>query len=174
MIDMIPAANGFAFYRRTTRIGLMPYDTMVPQITDEKVTPDEQWYIDYYAKEHVAGEMFKLGKTVIVLGPLREFTHEVVVHAVGNPDHRQFADIAPRTVVRVCGIEEAQKVVREYQTRNEMGGGNCSKEHGTVWALPVGGKGRRKKVGEVSYNGRYWTVAEKAAWEAEIKAKYAK
>jgi hypothetical protein len=173
MIEMYATARGFIFRRGTKQVGSMPFDTL--QVTlSEEVTEREQWDIDYYSKEYVAGEICKFAGREVILGPLRDFTHEVTLHACGNPDRQQYADIGPRKTVRVCSIEEAQQAVKDYQSRHDMGGGNCAKDHGIVWQLPQGGKGRRKKVGEVCYGGRYDTVAEIKAFKAEMEAKYGK
>jgi hypothetical protein len=135
---------------------------------------DECWELDHFLEQYQPGQIIKnSAKQEVVLGPERAFTHEVTLHACGNPDFRQYADLGPKIVVRVCGIEEAQAAVKTYQRRYEMGGGNCAKDHGIVWALPAKPGGQRKKVGEVTYNYRYWTVADKAAWEKELKEKYA-
>jgi hypothetical protein len=95
----------------------------------------------------------------------------VTLHAAGNPDMRQYADIAPKKTVKVLGIEEACKAVKAYQYLHDMGCGNCAKSHGVVWQLQANGK--RKSIGRVHYNGRFETHAQTKAWEAEIKAKYA-
>ena len=128
--------------------------------------------MQYYLDEYVPGELFKIPQSAdpIVLGRERDYTHEVTLRACGNPDYNQYADIGPKKTVRVCGIEEACKVVRAYQERYEMGGGNCAKEHGVVYELRP--PKRRKKIGEVTYGGRFWTVVEKKAFEEELKAKY--
>lgn len=166
--------SGFVFLHGTKESGRAPFNTLV-LVPSPKATAAEILDMEFELKEYIAGEIYKLpnDKNPIVLGPPREFTHEVTLRACGNPDTRQYTDIGPKKSVKVCGIEEAQKVVQDYQSRYDMGGGNCAKEHGVVWELPKGGKGKRKKVGEVNYGGRYWTVAEKAKWEAELKAKYA-
>lgn len=173
-ISLRISPSGFVFLHGTKESGRAPFNTLVlasaPKATAEQISD-----MEYELKEYIAGEIYKLpgDKNPIVLGPVREFTHEVTLRACGNPDHGQYADIAPKKSVKVCGIEEAQKVVQDYQSHYDMGGGNCAEEHGVVWELPKGGKGKRKKVGEVSYNGSYQTMAEKAASEAERKAKYA-
>jgi hypothetical protein len=171
--DLYVSAAGFIFRNGATETGRAPFHTLVLE-PSKKATAEEIADMNFEIGELIAGELYKTpySKEPIVLGPAREFTHEVTLRACGNPDHGQYADIAPKKIVRVVGIEEAQKVVRDYQSHYYMGFGNCAKEHGVVWELPKGGKGKRKKVGEVSYDGRYWTVAEKAKWEAERKAKY--
>lgn len=172
-IDLYVSPRAFIFRKGAKDAGIAPFDTL--KLAPAKgVSADEISEMEYQIEEYVPGEKYKtkaFGE--IVLGPAREFTHEVTLHACGNPDFRQFTSIGPKKTVMVCGIEEAVAAVKAYQSRYDMGGGNCAKEHGVVWELPKNGKGKRKRVGEVSYNGRYWTVAEKAAWEAEIKAKYA-
>lgn len=173
-IDLYISATCFIFRSGPTEVGRAPFRTLVLE-PSSKATAEEIVDMNYELAEHVAGELYKTpnSKDPIVLGPEREFTHEVTLHAVGNPDMRQYAAVGPKKTVRVVGIEEAQKVVQHYQSHYDMGGGNCAKEHGVVWELPKGGKGKRKKVGEVTYGGRYWTATEKAKWEAELKAKYA-
>lgn len=173
-IDLYVSAAGFIFRNGATETGRVPFNTLVLE-PSKKATAEEISEMTFDLAEFVAGEVYKTpnSKDPIVLGPAREFTHEVTLRACGNPDMRQYADIGPKKTVRVVGIEEARQVVKEYQDRYDMGGGNCAKEHGVVWELPKGGKGKRKKVGEVCYGGRYDTVAEKAKWEAELKAKYA-
>ena len=166
--------SGFVFLHGTKESGRAPFNTLV-LAPAAKATVGQISDMEFELKEYVAGELYKIpgAKDPVLLGPAREFTHEVTLRACGDPDHGQFADIAPKKTVRVVGIEEAQQVVQHYQSHYDMLGGNCAKEHGVVWELPKGGKGKRKKVGEVSYNGRYWTVTEKAPAEAELKAKHA-
>lgn len=173
-IDLYISATCFIFRSGPTEVGRAPFSALVLE-PSKKATAEEIAGMNYELDDHVAGELYKTPNTKdpIVLGPVREFTHEVTLRACGNPDYQQYADIGPKKTVRVVGIEEAQEAVRAYQARYEMGGGNCAKEHGVVWELPKCGKGKRKKVGEVRYNGRYWTIAERAKWEAENKAKYA-
>ena len=175
-IDLYTSATCFIFRNGPTEVGRVPLNTLVLE-PSRKATAEEiaDMNFELELEDYVAGELYKLAQArePIVLGPVREFTHEVTLRACGNPDMQQYADIAPLKTVRVVGIAEAVAAVTTYQAQHDMGAGNCAKEHGVVWELPKGGKGKRKKVGEVCYNGSYWTVAEKAAWEAEMKAKYA-
>lgn len=173
-ISLRISPSGFVFMHGTKESGRAPFNTLA-LAPSPKATAAEILDMEFELKEYVAGEIYKLpnDKNPIVLGPAREFTHEVFLRACGSPDHGQYADIAPKKTVRVVGIEEAQKAVQDYQSHNDMGGGNCPPEHGVVWELPKGGKGKRKKVGVVSYNGSYQTIAEKAASDAAWKAKYA-
>lgn len=172
MIDMYTTASGFLFRKGAKDVGSAPFATLELTAIDG-LSAEELSDMEYYLKEFVAGEIFKRkGREDIVLGPVREFTHEVTLDAVGNPDRQQYARIGPKKTVKVCSIEEAVEAVKAYQSHYDMGCGNCSKDHGVVWELPAGKK--RRKVGEVNYGGRYWTLAEKAAWEAETKAKYSK
>lgn len=137
------------------------------------LSPEECWELDQFLETYRPGQVIKhksFGE--IVLGPSRPFTHEVTLHACGNPDFRQYADLGAKKTVRVVGLEEAVAAVKDYQQHHEMGGGNCARDHGIVWELPTKPGGKRKKVGEVLYNGQYWTLAEKKAFEAELDAKY--
>lgn len=175
MIEMYVNARGFLFRRGATQVGTMPFETLEVQ-HDKAATEEDKRDMKFYAEEFFPGEVYKFGKPArtVILGPTKEFTHEVTLRAAGNPDKYQYADIGPRKTVRCCSIEEAQAIVNKYQATYEMGGGNCSKEHGVVWQLPVGGKGRRKSIGRVHFQGNFQTHEETAKWEAEIKAKYAK
>ena len=169
MIDTYTSSSCFIFRKGSTEVGRAPFATLNFEATEAASDSD----IDdarFYLGEYVAGE--KLKNPTVILGPPREFTHEVTLHAAGNPDFRQYTDIGPKKTVRCVGTEEAVAIVKAYQTRYDMGGGNCAKDHGIVWELPKGGKGKRKKAGEVTYGGRFWTTVEKAKWEAEMKAKY--
>lgn len=173
MITLV-SKNAFIFQRSKTQFDLAtaPFETLNPTF-NEGVSAAEKEDVQYSLEEYQAGEEFKhpsLG--VIVLGPTLPYTHAVQLHAVGNPDHRQYADIGPKKMVRCCGTDEAIKICRAYQEHYDMGGGNCSRNHGTVYELKPDGK--RKKVGKVYYNGRYDTLAEIKAWEAEMAAKYGK
>jgi len=153
-------------------IARAPFDTLTATF-EPGVSEDEKGLIEYILAEYQAGEEFKNPLTGnIILGPQRDWTHVVKLHACGNPDYSQYADIGPKKTVHVCGIDEAIKVVRDYQSYYNMGGGNCGRDHGSVYELKAGGK--RKKVGKVCYGGRYDTLAEIKAWEAKMKARYGK
>jgi len=171
MITTYETKDGFLFRRGEKNVGRLPYTSLKLQLLLEATGEDIE-EIGWLTPEFTAGEVYKpAGKHEIVLGPKRKFTHEVTLHACGNPDFGQYADIAPKKIVRCCGTDEAVKIVKDYQSHYDMGGGNCSLEHGVVWEL---GAARRKKVGAVSYNGRYQTVAEIKASKAEHEAKYSK
>lgn len=171
-IDLYISASCFIFRRGNKEVARAPFSTLEPSF-DTAATEEDITHINYYLEEYTPGEVMKQPPAAgVVLGPPREFTHEVTLRAAGNPDFQQYADIAPRKTVRVCSIEEAQAVVRKYQADNNMGGGNCSKEHGVVWKLPKDGKGKRKSLGRVHYNGKFETHAETKAWEKSIKEKY--
>jgi hypothetical protein len=166
--------NAFIFQRPKTQFDLATalFETLEPTF-NAGVSAAEKEDVQYFLEEYQAGEEFKhptLG--VIALGPKLTYTHAVQLHAVGNPDHRQYADIGPKKIVRCCGIDDAIKICRAYQEHYDMGGGNCSRDHGTVYELVEGGK--RKKVGEVCYGGRYDTLAQLKAFEDEMEAKYGK
>lgn len=174
MIQTFVSKDQFAFRSGTKLLGSLPLKTLELTISEE-ATPDEAREIRFLSEDYIPGEVIsvkQLSEDPLVLGPDRAFTHEITLHACGNPDRRQYANIAPRKTVRVCGIEEAREVFAAYRTRYNMGAGNCAKEHGTVWELPSGKGGKRKRVGRVSYNGRYATLAEIKAFQAEMAAKY--
>ncbi len=175
MIEMYITPRGFLFRRGRVEVGTMPFDSLEIR-KNEKATPEDEEDMRSYAGELYPGEVYRTGRgsDTVVLGPPKVYTHEVTLRAAGNPDFRQFSDIGPRKTVRCCGAEEAKKLVLHYQTYYDMGGGNCSKEHGVVYELPAKPGGRRKSVGRVWYNGRYVTHAEEKAINAEIEAKYGK
>lgn len=164
-------------------IGSIRFDTL-DLVCDAAVTDEERQYMEIVAREYVPGEIYSIGRRreangawknhTIVLGPPRDYTHEVTLHACGNPDFQQYSDIGPKKTVRCCGIDEAKKIVMDYQHRYEMGMGNCAKDHGIVWELPLPCGGKRKNIGAITYNGRYETVAEVKAWKAKIAAAFSK
>jgi hypothetical protein len=182
MIDTYTSATGFIFRASgtSTSLGHMPFDTL-KLVTCEGATEDQQSFLRYYAEEYVPGELFNRLKTIVVLGPPRDYTHEVTLHACGNPDHNQFADIGPRKTVRVVGLEEAVAVVKAYQDRHNMGMGNCAKKHGEVWELseparrervwilPSPKSWKRKKVGRVVYGGSFWDLQKIKEYEGAIR-----
>lgn len=73
--------------------------------------------------------------------------YTVKLSSCGNPDHGQYAPVSPREVKECDTIEECQTAVREYIVKYDLGGGNWS--GGLVYQ-------GRKKVGRISYNGRFW------------------
>jgi hypothetical protein len=169
MIDLYNNSREFIFHRGIARVGTMPFATL-ELAADPKATDDEIFYMKVIAKDYLPGEVFKNGSLTVVLGPVRDFTHEVTLRAYGNPDHGQYADIAPKKTVKVVGLEEASAITRRYITHNEMGAGNCGPETGVVWELPKDGKGKRRKIGRVSPNGSFRTVAEIKASDAKFAA----
>jgi hypothetical protein len=171
MIECNLTSTGFKFTKGKKVVAFRTYDTM-KLVKFEEIGEEDQFYLDDAIDSYVPGEVWKskTGGPDFVLGPKRDFTHEVQLHACGNPDHQQYADIGPKKTVRIVGVEEASTVVKAYQTLHDMGGGNCGKLHGVVWELKKNGK--RKRVGRVYYNGRYETNAEIEAFAQELKAKY--
>jgi len=148
------------------------YRNLKLKITAKGVSDLAREYMEIFLEDYVPGEELKVGKdTIVVLGPERKFAHAVELHASGNPDHDQYADIGRRKIVRVVEIEEAVKVCRDYQAHHRMGGGNCGEYHGRVWEI-IGEK--RREVGRISYNGTYRTIDEIVAKVAAWKIKYAK
>ena len=77
-------------------------------------------------------------------------TYEVELSAVPNPDYaddNRGSVKIKKSKKKVSDIEEAKKVVREFIEKNELGGGN--------W--PNGGVYKNgKKIGYISYNGKFW------------------
>lgn len=175
MIDLYLNNTTFIFRHKDKEVGRCPFATLEP-VFAKGASKEDMEDVEMLMGEYTLGELLvtKSSKEPILLGPVREFTHEVTLYACGNPDMGQYAAIGPRKTVRVVGLEEAAAAVKAYQSHYEMGGGNCAKEHGVVWELPTKTGGKRKKVGSVGYNGRYETVAETKAFEAEMKAKYGK
>jgi len=171
MLDIYKTAQGLDFRLGEATMGFIPYQTL--KLTQAAgVTPEDALDMQYVAEELQPGEVFKVGDFNVVLGPQRKFTHEVDLHAVGNPDHQQYADIGPKKTVKVVGIKEAVAAVMTYQDYYQMGAGNCDPKHGVVYKIPRDGAGERRKVGEVYYNGRYRTNAQITAVKAEIRRKY--
>lgn len=167
MIDVYNTDSKFIFRNGSRTVAEMSFKDLklVPM---PGASADDIREVGYYSEEFWPGQVF--GKSRIILGPEREFTHEVTLRGYGNPDFQQYADIAPKMTVRCCGTEEAVAIVRKYQDQFELGGGNCGPEHGVVW--DISGK-RRKKAGSISYNGRFWKPGEYEAWCEELKAKHA-
>ena len=181
MIDTYISADKFQFRQGVRTYAFMLFKDLKMMTKGlgpggrKGLSADECWQLDELAKEYVAGQVFthKACGTV-VLGPARTFTHEVTLHAAGNPDFQQYADTGPKLTVRVCSIEEAIKATSAYQVRYEMGGGNCAKDHGIVWELSTKSRGKRKKIGEIYYNGCFLAFAEIAAFKQELQEKYGK
>lgn len=173
MIKTYIARHAFVFKTGTFEIARMPFLTLKLEVT-RPLNKAEEFELKYLAQGFVAGETIKGIGGPVILGPEKAFKYEVGLHACGNPDMRQYSAIGPRKRVKVETLEEAREAVVSYQRRHEMGGGNCAPDHGKVWLLPESTHGKNKHVGYVCYNGRYETVAERKAWEKEIKEKYAK
>lgn len=169
-LDLYIGINSFTFRRGAKVVGTIPFATLELE-HDKSVTEDELFDMRFYAKEFVPGQIMTAAPAVgTVLGPKRDFTHEVDLRGRGNPDYGQYVDVAPKRTVKVCGIEEAREVTMNFQRRYNLGGGNCGPDHGVVWEIAAGKK--RKKAGYVGYSGHYETVAERKKWEADWKAKY--
>lgn len=135
------------------------------------VSPQQKAEVEYMIGDYVPGEVLDRGSgKTVVLGPAKPYTHEVTLHAAGNPDHQQYTDIGPKKTVRVCGLGEAAQVVTDYQTTYNMGGGNCAKSHGKVWTLPDKPGGRRRHAGWICYNGRFETAAERRTWQQNLSS----
>lgn len=170
MLDIYKTAQGLDFRRGEKTMGFIPYQTL--KLTQAAgVDPEDALDMQYVAEELQPGEVFKVGDYTVVLGPQRKFTHEVDLHAVGNPDMRQYADIGPKKTVKVVGIQEAMDACKAYQEYYEMGMGNCGRNHGIVYDRIVS---ERRKVGEVYYGGKYQSNAQIKKFKAEMKKKYPK
>lgn len=175
MIKTYVSNNGFVFKRDNRKkdiIGVAAYATLKLQTMG--ATKDEVHHMEIEMESYYPGEIYKrpAGIAPVVLGdPATPYTHQVILHGVGNPDHEQYGWFAPKKIVNVTGIEAAKEFMSKYQEYYTMGGGNCSPQHGVIWELKAGGK--KKKVGRIYYNGKYETLAETKKWEAEIKTKYA-
>lgn len=89
-----------------------------------------------------------------------EKKYKVVLTAHGNIDHgaNPYAMVAPPLNVFADTIEELQQAVRDYIEEYDLGGGNWT--GGQVSETATG-----KKVGYISYNGRYWEETAKGADE---------
>ena len=80
--------------------------------------------------------------------------YQVILSACGNIDHGENPDDnvvngirVLRRIAKATSINECQRIVREYIEDNDLGAGNWT--GGNVF------KGK-KKIGYISYNGRYW------------------
>ena len=105
--------------------------------------------------------------------------YEVDLNAVGNPDFRQYRDIAPRMQARGATLDDICASCRAYIRAFDLGGGNW----GGPWTddedMQRGGMvyrvdelGDRQHIGSVLYCGRYWTIEEEQEFERELKEKY--
>lgn len=156
-IKLYTACKAFLFKLGDETLGFAPYDTLELDHA-RKATPEQITDMRYQLKEFTAGETVN-GR---LLGPKRDFTHEVTLRAYGNPDHQQYTDIGPRKTVKVCGIEEAAAAFEAYRDQYRLGGGNCGPDSGVVWDITGP---RRRKVGFICYNGEFKSAAErKASW----------
>jgi hypothetical protein len=172
-VELYYDSKRFIFRLPSGEVGYAPFATLELQLHGPPNVPELIDEMKWLMTDYMPGEVLnKPGVKGVVLGPLRPFTHEVSLHGCGNPDRQQYADIAPKKTVRVCGVEEAAKAAIAYQSNYDMGGGNCAKDHGKVRLLPQSAGGKRKLVGYVSYGGRYETVAERKAFEKMMKEKY--
>lgn len=77
--------------------------------------------------------------------------YEVKLIAHGNCDRVEnpHKKICPSEAFRGNTIEEMQKAVREFITRNNLGAGN-------ICMVDVMDLDKNEVVGQISYNGRYW------------------
>lgn len=77
---------------------------------------------------------------------------KVELNSIGNPDHGQnpFEQVygAWANMAHVDSIEEAQKAVRAYIEKHNLGAGNWA--GGKVWTED------NQYLGYISYNGRFW------------------
>lgn len=73
------------------------------------------------------------------------------LRSVGNPDHGQYAPVSEKKTVEVSTIAEAIKACEDYIEEWNLGGGNFVDPR----VMQDG-----KHIGYISYNGRFWTVAE--------------
>ena len=73
----------------------------------------------------------------------------VKLRAPGNPDFRQYADIAPRQNAAVTGLPQAVQVCQAYIAQFELGSGNWGRGAGEV--LRDG-----RLYAWISWNGRVW------------------
>jgi hypothetical protein len=81
--------------------------------------------------------------------------------APGNPDHGQYAPVAPNKLMFASDIETISKAARLYITYWDLGGGN--------WGSPVIYDDTGAEIGNVSYNGRIWPPG---AWHRDMQPIY--
>lgn len=73
----------------------------------------------------------------------------VQLRAPGNPDFRQYADLAPRQVASVADLPQAAQVCQAYIAKFELGSGN--------WGCGAGEVRRNGRLyARISRNGRVW------------------
>jgi hypothetical protein len=85
----------------------------------------------------------------------------VYLRGAGNPDFRQYADIAPTQIKLVNSIEQAQQICQEYIVQYELGGGNWytleTPKPGDVYDIVSG-----NLVTQIAYNGSIHEPEEKS------------
>ena len=170
-LELYFSRKGFLVKDGNQVVAASDFADMVTRIIANDLTEIEERYARNLLGEHVAGETIVLpwDGSKLLLGPLRDFTHEVTLFACGNPDFGQYSPIGPRKRVKVVGIDEAVAAVKAYQRQYDMGGGNCGKGHGVVYQLPQRETGRPKKVGAITYGGHFYTLKEyKATFKVAI------
>lgn len=131
-------------YKSRSRV-LCDVDPVTLTPTWVRATPEEREIAEWDIKSLVPGEVLSTG---LILGPAKDYQFEVRLHAGGNPDFGQYADIGPKKTVRVTDLDAAAKVVLGYQRHYDMGIGNCARDHGKVYSLLT-----NALVGRVAYNG---------------------
>ena len=80
---------------------------------------------------------------------IAEKPYKVLLRGMGNPDHRQYVDIAPTTMVECDDLAWCKRAVSEFIHMHELGGGNWGPQCGKVFHLG-------EYIGRISYNGRFW------------------
>ena len=76
---------------------------------------------------------------------------KITLRAYGNPDFRQYTDIAPKETVSVASLNEAVVVARRYIAHHNLGGGNWGTQSGRVFD-------GKQQIASVSYSGRLWDM----------------
>ncbi len=74
----------------------------------------------------------------------------VELRGSGNPDMRQYADVAEPKTVRVKSLKEAAAICMKYIEENELGAGNWGGEGGIV-------RENGKQIARIAYNGKIFT-----------------
>ncbi len=170
MIEEFNTLTKFIFRNGTKTVAEMSFKDLV-LVPAKGATREELKEAEWIAKDYYPGQILWLQqKQSVILGPEREFTHEITLRGYGNPDFQQYSDIAPKMTVRCCSVDEAKVIYRNYSDQYELGGGNCGPEHGVLW--DISGK-RRKRAGHITYGGRFWAPGEYEAWCEELKQKHA-
>lgn len=90
----------------------------------------------------------------------------VLLRGTGNPDFRQYSDIAPTQIAHVDSFEEAVQVCQKFIIDWELGGGNWTGSFpgdvcraGNVFDLDG------NLVKYISYNGRLWEPEAAQQWQ---------